>query len=110
MFSLPPPPRSSAIQALKAPCLPEVQGEAAVSKCQHCDRPESEHHAFEPAVVRTGICQCGDTWVSDVPLVCDAFIPHEKWRDMCKTCEHDEACHKVSFDNIHKAIAKMDSG
>lgn len=65
--------------------------------CIRCNRPESEHHAFEaPTIPKGCICEPRD-WgdPANIPAICSQYVRMGGEYDdlVCRTCEHDEGCH-----------------
>lgn len=60
--------------------------------CRHCNKPESEHHAFEAQERPQGcVCDPGTWGGGPVGDICKLYVGNGS--TYCKTCEHDEACH-----------------
>ena len=62
-----------------------------IATCQHCGKPESTHHAFEPVSGRPAGCVCYSP-IEKYSPICDEYTGHNVWL-YCIDCQHDEACH-----------------
>lgn len=66
-----------------------------MDRCRLCGLPEQEHHVFAPINAPKG-CVCDmESWgdPTNIPAVCEHFTPGDRDHGVCRTCEHDKACH-----------------
>jgi len=60
---------------------------------------EDDLAEFETKIPEGCVCHDEGWWMSDINDVCDNYVKNKDadsnvFPDECKTCEHDEACHK----------------
>lgn len=77
-------------------------------ECIHCGALKEEHHEYEAPAIPDG-CVCdprewGDP--TEIPAVCEAFVPMgsldtPEADDICKTCEHEQPCHRKHAHDLH---------